>query len=173
MLPVFSGALTKCWILLSFSPCSRSRAGCLHLEWCVGPPIVVLVGFHALFLILLGSHVGGFLGYLLPLEQRLKRSLLLGSDASYPRASDSAGSSYDPSRYSKPYVLCSATDVACAAIDFFKGSVDDGVDDSPPSRSPVRTPVCFPLPLQHLTSMPVRCHSHSPTPRTESTRTRN
>ena len=104
-----------------------------------------------------------------PAAQPLTRSLLSGSDASFPGASESAGGSCGPSRYSKPYVLCSATDAASAAIDFSKGSVDDGVVDSPPSRGSAKTPVCSPSPLKRSTSTPVRDRSHSPTPRTEST----
>ena len=120
-------------------------------------------------LIVFCSQVGGSAECSLPPTQRLTRSLLSGSGASYSGASESAGGSCGPSRYSRPYVLCSATDAASAAIDFSKGSVDDGVVDSPPSRGPVRTPICSPSPLKQATSTAVRSRSHSPNPRSKST----
>ena len=52
------------------------------------------------------------------------------------------------SEYSKPYVLFSATDVALAAIDFSRKSMDDGVVDSPPSRGAWRSPVLSASPLE-------------------------
>lgn len=83
--------------------------------------------------------------------------------------SKSTGGSCVPSKFSRPYVMCSRIDAPSTAIDFSKGSVDDGVVDSPPSRGPVRTPVCSPLPLKRAESLPVRRRSLSPTPRTETT----
>ena len=126
--------------------------------------------FHAFcFVIVFASQVGNSAECSLPLAQPLTRSLLSGSDASFPLESESAGGSCGPSRFSRPYVLCSATDAASAAIDFSKGSVEDGVVDSPPSRAFMKTPVCSPSPLKQGTSMAVRGRSHSPNQRMEST----
>lgn len=115
------------------------------------------------------SQVVGSIHFSLSLEQRLTRSLLSGSAASVPGDTESAGGSYAPSRFSRPYVMCSATDAASAAIDFKKGSVDEGVVDSPPSRGPAITPVCSPSPLKRSWPSSVARGSLSPTARVEST----
>ena len=73
------------------------------------------------------------------------------------------------SQYSKPYVLFSATDVASAAIDFFKSIVDDGVVDSPPSQGLRRSPIVSPSPLQRSLCRPHSDCSSSPTPRSSNT----
>ena len=121
------------------------------------------------FVTVLGYQVGNSSERSLPLAQPLTRSLLSGSDALFPVESESGGGSCDPSMYSRPYVLCSATDAASAAIDFSKGSIHDGVVDSPPSRGFVKTSNCSPSPLKHTASTAVRDRSPSPTQRIEST----
>ena len=64
----------------------------------------------------------------------LTRSLLSGSEASLSRRSDSNDGSFLPSAYSKPIVMCTATDAASVAIDYSKGNVEEGAVDSPPTR---------------------------------------
>jgi hypothetical protein len=54
----------------------------------------------------------------------------------------------DPSQFSKPYLMYSATDAASATVDFAKGNVEDGVVNSPPSCGAGRSPVCLPSPLR-------------------------
>ena len=136
------------------------------LRCVVGPPAVA---FHVFTpLIMFFPQATGFTVYRTPPEQLLTRSLQSGSSASFLGGSESAGGSCGPSKYSRPYVLCSATDAASAAMDYStKKNEEDGVVNSPPDRGPVRTPVRSPSPLKR--SSPVRCRSLSPTPRTEST----
>jgi hypothetical protein len=55
-----------------------------------------------------------------------------------------------PSQFSKPYLMYSASDAASAAVDFAKGSVEDGVVNSPPSRDVARLPVCLSSPLRDM-----------------------
>lgn len=93
----------------------------------------VSVALHAFFLIQFGSQVGSYLEYSLPPKQLQTKNLLSQYDALFLGYSNSGGSSCGPSRYSRPYVLCSATSAASTTIDFSKGSVDDGIVDSPPS----------------------------------------
>lgn len=102
-------------------------------------------------------------------KQPLTRSLLSGSEASHSRSSHSGGGSCFATPYSKPYVLCSATDAASAAIDFSKENVEEGVVDSPPSRGLARTPICSPSPLKRIASTPSRMRSQSPAQLTEFT----
>ena len=119
--------------------------------------------------ILLSLQIGGSFSRLLLQKQPLTRSLLSGSEVSRSRTSHSVEGSCFAISYSKPYVLCSATDAASAAIDFSKGNVKVGVVDSPPSRGVLRTPVCSPSPLKRIASTPSRMRSQSPTQRTEFT----
>jgi hypothetical protein len=67
-----------------------------------------------------------------------------------------------PSQFSKPYLMYSATDAASAAVDFAKGSLEDGVVNSPPSRDAARLHVCSPSPLRGYGSTPTRQCSYSP-----------
>jgi hypothetical protein len=67
-----------------------------------------------------------------------------------------------PSQFSKPYLMYSATDVASAAVDFAKGSMEDGIVNSPPSRDAVRLPVYSPPPLRGYGLTPIRQRSCSP-----------
>jgi hypothetical protein len=39
-----------------------------------------------------------------------------------------------PSQFTKLYLMYSATDAACAAVDFAKGNVEDGIMNNPPSH---------------------------------------
>ena len=119
--------------------------------------------------ILLSLQIGGPFLRLLLQKQPLTRSLLSRSEASRSRTSHSIEGSYFAIPYSKPYVLCSATDAASAAIDFLKGNVEEGVVDSPPSHGVPRTPICSPFPLKRIASTPSRMRSQSPTERTEFT----
>jgi hypothetical protein len=66
------------------------------------------------------------------------------------------------SQFSKPYLMYSATDAASAAVDFAKGSLEDGIVNSPPSRDAARLHVCSPSPLLGYGSTPTRQHSYSP-----------
>ena len=102
-------------------------------------------------------------------EKPISRSLLSGSEASPSRISHSGGGSCFAAPYSKPYVLCSATDAASAVIDFSKGNVEEGIVGSPPSRGAPRTPICSPSPLKRFLSIPSRMRSPSPIQRTEFT----
>lgn len=86
----------------------------------------------------------------------MTRSMRSGSEMSLSMRSDSAGGSCMPTLHSRPYVMCSATDAASAAIDYSRGNVEEGVVDSPPSRGPLRTPICSPSPLKHTASTPGR-----------------
>jgi hypothetical protein len=52
--------------------------------------------------------------------------------------------------------MYSAIDAASAAVDFTKGSVEDGVMNSPPSRDATRLPMCSPSPLRGYGSTPTR-----------------
>ena len=81
----------------------------------------------------------------------------------------SQGGSCFAAPYSKPYLLCSATDAASAVIDFSKGNVEEGIVDSLPSRGALRTPIRSPSPLKRFPSIPSRMHFPSPTQRTEFT----
>jgi hypothetical protein len=56
-----------------------------------------------------------------------------------------------PSQFSKPYLMYSETDATSAAVDFAKGSLEDGVVNSPPSWNAARLPVCSPSPLRDFT----------------------
>ena len=56
------------------------------------------------------------------------------------------------SHQSKPYLICTAIDVASMIMDFSKQSVDDGVVDSPPERRAGITPVASPSPLKRVYS---------------------
>jgi hypothetical protein len=67
-----------------------------------------------------------------------------------------------PSQFSKPYLMYSATDAASAAVDFAKGSLEDGVVNSPPSRDAARLPMCSPSPLRGYGSTPTQQRSYSP-----------
>jgi hypothetical protein len=61
-----------------------------------------------------------------------------------------------PSLFSKPYLMYSAIDVASAVVDFAKGSVEDGVVNSPPSQDVARLPVYSPSLLRGYGSTPIR-----------------
>jgi hypothetical protein len=61
-----------------------------------------------------------------------------------------------PSQFSKPYLMYSETDATSAAVDFAKGSLEDGVVNSPPSWNAARLPVCSPSPLRGYGSTPTR-----------------
>ena len=87
-------------------------------------------------------------------EEPISRSLLSGSEASPSRISHSGGGSCFAAPYSKPYVLCFATDAASEVIDFSKGNVKEGVVDSPPSRGALRSPIYLPSPLKRFPSIP-------------------
>jgi hypothetical protein len=52
--------------------------------------------------------------------------------------------------------MYSATDAASAAVDFAKGSMEDGVVNSPPSWDAARLPVCLPSPLREYGLTPTR-----------------
>jgi hypothetical protein len=67
-----------------------------------------------------------------------------------------------PSQLSKPYLMYSETDAASAAVDFAKGTVEDGVVNSPPSWDASRLPVYSPSPLRGYGSTPTRQHSCLP-----------
>ena len=101
--------------------------------------------------ILLFIQVGRSVHHSLP-EQRLTKSLLFGSGTSLSMMSSSGGGSSFGAPHSKPYMMCSATDAASAALDFSKGNVEDGVVNSPPSRGAVRTPLCSLSPLKQAQS---------------------
>ena len=74
---------------------------------------------------------------------------ILGSFSEY---SGSHPGGFAQSHYSKPYVMCTATDAASAIMDFSKQKVDDGVVDSPPERRAGITPVASPSPLKRMCS---------------------
>ena len=61
-----------------------------------------------------------------------------------------------PSQFSKPYLIYSTTNATSVAINFAKGSLEDGVVNSPPSWDAARLPVCSPSPLQGYGSIPIR-----------------
>ena len=83
--------------------------------------------------------------------------------------SSSGGGSCFGAPHSKPYVMCSATDVVSAALDFSKGNVEDGVVNSPPSRGAVRTPLCSPSPLKRVQSSQREVGLSSPNSRNQIT----
>jgi hypothetical protein len=66
-----------------------------------------------------------------------------------------------PSQFSKPYLMYSATDAASTAVNFAKGSLEDGVVNNPPSRDAARLPMCSPSPLQGYGSTPTGQRSYS------------
>ena len=85
-------------------------------------------------------------------KEKLTRSLISTSNVLLSNMSNSVEVSSLPSTHSGPRLMRSATDAASAAIDFSKGNVDDGANDSPPSRGPGRTPICSPSPLKRVSS---------------------
>ena len=66
--------------------------------------------------------------------------------------SSSSGGSCFGAPHSKPFVMCSAKNTASATLDFSKGSVEDGVVNSPPSQGVVKTPLCSLSPLKRAQS---------------------
>ena len=86
--------------------------------------------------------------------------------------SSSGGGSCFGAPHSKPYVMCSATNAASAALDFSKGNVEDGVVNSPTNRGAVRTPLCSLSPLKRAQSSRREVGLSSPNSRNQITSNR-